>query len=64
MAATPPSPLLRKAIEDALEQVRVELLRFYADGDVGVVAVHVGKLQMRVKATPERVNEPVVLIVS
>lgn len=64
MVATLPSPVLRKAIEDALEQVRVELLRFYADGDVGTVAVHVGRQQMRVKATPERVNEPVILIVA
>lgn len=55
----PPTPQLAKAIDDALEQVRAELVRFYADDDVGTVAVHVGRQQMRVKATPERVHEPV-----
>lgn len=49
-------------IDEILEQVRAELLRFRADGDVGTVTVHVGREQMRVKATPERTHEPVSLI--
>lgn len=56
MAAPPP---LEQAIEDALEQVRAELMRMYADGDIGEVTIHVGRDQLRVKATPERINEPV-----
>lgn len=48
-----------KAIEETLEQVRTELIRLYADGDVGTVTVHCGREQMRVKATPERTHEPV-----
>jgi hypothetical protein len=56
MVTTPP---LEKAIEDALKQVRAELIRFYGDGDVGKIELHVGKKQIRVKATPERSNEPV-----
>lgn len=50
---------LEQAINDALDQIRAELVRFYADGDVGTVCVHVGLEQMRVKATPERNREPV-----
>ncbi len=53
------SPPLQQAIEYALEQVRVELMRMYAEGDVGTVTVHCGREQMRVKALPERTNEPV-----
>ena len=53
------APQLEKAIEDTLEQVRTELIRLFADGDIGTVAVHVGKQQMRVKSTPERTHEPV-----
>ncbi len=53
------TPLLEQAIEDTLEQVRTELMRLWTDGDVGIVAVHVGKEQMRVKATPERTHDPV-----
>lgn len=54
--ATPP---LEQMIEKALEQARAELVRLYADGDVGIVALHCGREQIRVKATPERINEPV-----
>lgn len=50
---------LETAIESALEQVRTELMRLYADGDVGTVCVHVGRNQMRVKTTPERTHDPV-----
>lgn len=59
MAATPPLTPLERAIELAIEQVRAELMRFYADGDVGTVTVHCGKEQLRVKSTPERTHEPV-----
>lgn len=52
---------LEKAIGDALELVRAELVRFYADGDQGTVVINVGRAQMRVKATPERISEPVSL---
>lgn len=50
---------LERAIENALEQVRAELIRFYTDGDTGKIEIHCGPQQLRVKATPERVNEPV-----
>ena len=50
---------LERAVTNALEQVRSELLRFYADGDIGTVVVHVGKAQMQVKASPERKRDPV-----
>lgn len=56
MAVTPP---LQKAIDETLAQVRAELIRLYADNDVGVIAIHVGKKQMRVKATPERTHDAV-----
>lgn len=53
------TPQLEKAIGETLEQVRTELMRLYADNDVGVIAVHCGKKQMRVKATPERTHDAV-----
>lgn len=56
MVAVPPH--VQAAIELALEQARAELMRLYADGDVGTVTVHCGRQQMRVKATPERIHEP------
>lgn len=56
MAAT---PQLEQAIEDALEQVRTELIRLYADGDIGKIEVNCGKARIVVKALPERINEPV-----
>lgn len=52
-------PQLAKAIDETLEQVRRELIRLYTDNDVGVIAIHVGKKQMRVKATPERTHDAV-----
>lgn len=52
-------PQLAKAIDETLEQVRRELIRLYADSDVGTVTVHCGKKQMRVKATPERTHDAV-----
>lgn len=55
MAATP----LEQMIDAALDQVRQELIRLYADGDVGSVVIHVGRDQLRVKAQPERINPPV-----
>lgn len=55
MAATP----LEKAIEETLEQVRAELIRLYSNNDVGVITLNCGKRQIRVKATPERIREPV-----
>lgn len=55
-------PKHERAIDAILEEVRVELLRFYTDHDVGTVTVHVGREQMRVKATPERTHEPVLLV--
>lgn len=57
MAATPPQ--LERAIDDILAQARAELVRMYADGDTGAVVIHVGRDQLRVKAQPERNNEPV-----
>lgn len=54
-----PQTGLERAIDDALEQVRAELMRLYADGDTGTVTVHCGKEQLRVKSTPERIHEPV-----
>jgi hypothetical protein len=50
---------VERAIEDILAQVRIELKRLYAAGDIGTVTVHCGAEQMRVKATPERIREPV-----
>lgn len=52
-------PQLERAITETLEQVRTELMRFYRDNDSGTVTVHVGKKQMRVKATPERTHDAV-----
>jgi len=52
---------LEKAIGAALDQVRAELVRFYTEGDIGTVVVHVGTKQMQVKATPERRRDPVPL---
>ena len=57
MAQAPPT--LEQKINEALEQARAELVRFYSDGDVGTITLHVGKKQIRVKATPERSYEPV-----
>lgn len=50
---------LEQMIDAALEQVRAELIRMYTDGDTGQVVIHCGKDQVRVKATPERINDPV-----
>jgi hypothetical protein len=50
---------LEQAITEALEQARTELMRLYADGDVGTVCIHVGHRQLRVKTTPERTRDPV-----
>lgn len=52
---------LEKAITEALEKVRMEIVRFYAEDDVGTIIINVGKAQMRVKATPERISEPISL---
>lgn len=52
---------LKKAIDEALEQTRTELLRLYEYGYTGSVTVHCGKNQLRVKATPERACEPIIL---
>lgn len=57
--ATPPP--LEKAITETLELVRAELMRLYRDKDVGTIVIHVGKRQMRVKATPERNYDAVVV---
>lgn len=59
MTALPPE--LEQAIEKTLAQVRDELIRLYADGDIGAVTVHCGKKQMRVKSVPERIYDPVQL---
>lgn len=53
------TPQLKQAIEKALTQARDELVRLYSDNDVGTITLHVGKKQIRVKATPERSHEPV-----
>ena len=50
-----------KAIAETLTQVHAELVRLYTDGDVGTVIINVGKAQMRVKAQPERISEPISL---
>lgn len=47
------------AFDEVLEQVRAELVRLYSQNDVGTITLHCGKKQIRVKATPERSNEPV-----
>lgn len=47
------------AFDEVLEQVRAELVRLYSQNDVGTIVLHCGKKQIRVKATPERSNEPV-----
>lgn len=52
-------PTLEQKINEALEQARAEIIRFYSDGDVGTITLHVGKKQIRVKATPERSFTPV-----
>jgi hypothetical protein len=57
MAATP----LEKMIDCALKQARAELMRLYADGDIGKIELNCGKQQIRVKATPERIHEPVTI---
>lgn len=54
-----PTTPLERMIEGALEQARAELMRLYADGDVGKIELNCGKDQIRVKATPERVYEPI-----
>lgn len=56
-----PTPELEKAINEALEQTRTELLRLYEHGDVGAVTIHCGHKQLRVKASPERIYEPIPL---
>lgn len=51
MAQTPP---LERAIEDVLAQVRAEIVRFYANGYVGQVIVHIGQADVYVEAAPKR----------
>jgi hypothetical protein len=53
--------ILEKAIDSALRLARVEILRLYADEDIGTIVINVGKAQMRVKSTPERISEPISL---
>jgi hypothetical protein len=52
-------PSLEEAIAIALAQVRTELNRLYANDDVGTITLHCGKGQIKVRATPERLYEPV-----
>lgn len=51
MAAPPP---LERAIEDVLAQVRGEIVRFYANGYVGQVIVHIGQADAYVESAPKR----------
>jgi len=53
--------ILEKAIDSALRLARAEILRMYAEDDVGTIVINVGKAQMRVKSTPERISEPIPL---
>lgn len=50
---------MARVIEAALGQARAELIRMYSDEDIGKVEMNCGKGQIRVKALPERINEPV-----
>lgn len=50
---------LEKALDTAFELARLEALQMIADGDVGVIMLHIGKRQIRVEATPKRSHEPV-----
>lgn len=57
MAQTPPQ--LERAIDDILAQARAEIIKFYANGYVGQVIVHVGQADLLVEAAPKRRNAPV-----
>lgn len=56
------TPAIEQAINRALEQARDELIRLYSNGYVGKVELNCGKDQIRVKALPEQVYEPVKFI--